>query len=164
MSYKTVRYSAAFAALLLATAALGQSEVAKPVDDPELAQARELLLVGREQIIREDLRLTEGEADGFWPVYAEYTEALAVVRDRKANLVTGFMRAYRAGSFSDEYAKWLIDENFAIKNEWLAIQKKFVRKFGKVLPVVKVARFYQLENKLDAEVDAQLALVVPLVE
>ena len=48
--------------------------------------------------------------------------------------------------------------------DWLRVQQKFVRKFRKVLPEVKVARFYQLENKMDAEVEAQLAVVVPLVE
>jgi hypothetical protein len=39
-----------------------------------------------------------------------------------------------------------------------------VPRFREVLPVLKVARFYQLENKMDAEIDAQLALVIPLVE
>jgi hypothetical protein len=36
--------------------------------------------------------------------------------------------------------------------------------FRTVLPVQEVARFYQLENKMDAEVDAQLALAIPLLE
>ncbi len=30
--------------------------------------------------------------------------------------------------------------------------------------MLKVARFYQLENKMNATIDAELALVVPLVE
>jgi hypothetical protein len=30
--------------------------------------------------------------------------------------------------------------------------------------MLKVARFYQLENKMNADVDAELALLVPLVE
>jgi hypothetical protein len=164
MSYKTVRYLAAFAALLMTTAALGQSEGASLADNPELAQAREVLQAGRELIIREDLRMTEEEAGGFWPAYQDYVAALSVVRDRKAKLVTGFMQAYRDGEFSEEYAEWLIAENFEIKKDWLQVQQDFVQKFRKALPAVKVARFYQLENKMDAEVDAQLALAVPLVE
>lgn len=46
----------------------------------------------------------------------------------------------------------------------LQVQRDFVARFAEALTTVKVARFYQLENKMDAEVDAQLALVVPLVE
>jgi hypothetical protein len=33
-----------------------------------------------------------------------------------------------------------------------------------VLPVRKVVRFYQLENKMDAEIEAELAVFVPLME
>lgn len=65
---------------------------------------------------------------------------------------------------TNEYADGLIKDNFEIKGDLLQIQKKFVRRFRKVLPALKVARFYQLENKMDAEIDAQLALFVPLVE
>lgn len=164
MSPNAYKYLTTILVLLVTSAALGQSDGTALLDDTELANARALLQAGREQIIREDLQLTEEEAIGFWPVYEDYIAALAVVRDRKAKLVTGFVQAYRAGAIGDEYAEWLIAENFDIKAEWLQAQKKFVRKFRKVLPVVKVARFYQLENKMDAEVDAQLAIVVPLVE
>jgi len=164
MRHKTVQFLATITSLLLMMNALGQGESGTALGNPELAQARALLQAGREQIIREELRLTEEEAEGFWPVYAEYIAELAVVRDRKAKLVAGFMQAYRDGTFSDEYAEWLIDENFAIRSEWMRVQQQFLPRFRYVLPVVKVARFYQLENKMDAEVDAQLALVVPLVE
>ncbi len=34
----------------------------------------------------------------------------------------------------------------------------------KILPSLKVAHFYQLENKMNAEIDASLALVVPLMD
>jgi len=161
---KATKFLTMIVALFTITAAHGQGEGAVLVDESGLAEARALLQAGREQIIREDLRLTEAEAGGFWPVYKDYIAALAPVRDRKAELATGFMQAYRDGEFSDEYASWLIAENFNIKKDWLRVQQKFVRKFRKVLPEVKVARFYQLENKMDAEVEAQLAVVVPLVE
>lgn len=164
MSYKTVQFFSVFVGLLMTAAMPGQGEAASPAANPELAKAREVMQEGRELIIREDLRMTEEEARGFWPVYKDYVAALAVVRDRKAELVTRFMQAYSDGSISEEKAEWLIAENFEIKQDWLQVQQRFVHKFRKVLPAAKVARFYQLENKMDAEVDAQLALVVPLVE
>ncbi len=30
--------------------------------------------------------------------------------------------------------------------------------------MLKVVRFYQLENKMDAEIDAELAVFIPLME
>ena len=119
---------------------------------------------GRDQIIREDLDLTEQELAAFWPVYQEYLARLALIRNRKATLISRFLDAYRQGEFTDEFAEWLIRENFEIKHSWAGLQEDFVPRFREVLPVQKVARFYQLENKMDAEVDAQLAIAVPLIE
>jgi len=53
---------------------------------------------------------------------------------------------------------------FGIKQELLDIKKNYLPKFKGVLPALKVARFYQLENKIEAEIDSQLALAVPLIE
>jgi hypothetical protein len=127
-------------------------------------EARNELQAGRDQIIREELRLTAEQQAGFWPIYRAYVARLAPLRDRKSGLVRKFVTAYEAGEFDDEFAEWLIEENFAIKEAWLAVQKEFSAGFRSVLPVQEVARFYQLENKMDAEVDAQLALAVPLLE
>ena len=145
-------------ALFMAATTFGQSQNA------ELETARAELQAGRDQIIREDLQLSEDELSGFWPVYEQYVADLAVVRDRKAVLVGRFLAAYRGGEFTDEFAEWLIAENFAIKDAWVGVQRSYVERFKAVLSVQQIARFYQLENKLDAEVDAQLALIVPLVE
>lgn len=158
MRYNISAISLLVLAFLATEVACGQA------DNSELDMARAQLQEGRDQIIREDLQLSEEELAGFWPIYQEYVTELSVVRDRKAELVGRFMQAYQGGEFSDEFAAWLIDENFAIKEDWAAVQKSYVDQFLGVLPAQAVARFYQLENKLDAEVDAQLALIVPLVE
>jgi hypothetical protein len=39
-----------------------------------------------------------------------------------------------------------------------------VKQFAKVLPGTKVARFYQIENKLDAVVRYEMAGQIPLVK
>jgi hypothetical protein len=158
MRYKALTVLAILLALTISGAAQGQSQNA------QLEAARAELQAGRDQIIREDLQLGEEELSGFWPVYEQYIADLAPIRDRKAVLVGRFMAAYRGGEFTIEFAEWLIAENFAVKGAWTDVQESFVERFKVVLSVQQVARFYQLENKLDAEVDAQMALIVPLVE
>lgn len=145
-------------ALFLSTTLFGQAATS------ELEAARAEMQAGRDLIIKEDLRLDADELAGFWPIYQAYVADMSVLRDRKAVLITRFMEAYQGGNFSDEFAAWLIEENFAVKNEWIRVQKAYVERFSAVLSTQAIARFYQLENKMDAEVDAQLALVVPLVE
>ena len=151
-------------ALLGSVAALGQDSESRALENQQLADARAILQAGREDIIREDLRLSDEESADFWPVYKAYRAEIMAVRDRQARMVADFLEMYRDGALSNDYAETLIEEHFDIKGELLAVQVKFVRKFQKVLPALKVARFYQLENKMDAEIDAQLALFVPLVE
>jgi hypothetical protein len=79
-------------------------------------------------------------------------------------LIADYMRQYESGILTDDYAKEMIDGYFDVKGDLLKIRKRYVRRFAKVLPMLKVARFYQLENKMTADVEAELALLVPLVE
>lgn len=157
------RYLIVIGLSMLAAAAIAEQPV-RSLDNSDLANARALLQAGREEIIRDEMRLTETEAAEFWPAYERYLADLNMLRDRYAELVVGYLHAYREGSVSEEYAVHLIDEYLEIKSTQLDIRKKHLEHFRKALPPRKAARFYQLENKLDAELDAQLALYVPLMD
>jgi hypothetical protein len=164
MNRTIVRYSLILIATFGSVTALAQETGTEVLEDEQLVKARALLQAGRADIIREDLRMSDEEAKGFWPVYENYRADIMEVRDRQGRMIADFLKKYRAGELTNEYAEWLIEEHFAFKNGLLKVQKKHLRRFRKVLPALKVARFYQLENKMDAETDAQLALFVPLVE
>ena len=45
----------------------------------------------------------------------------------------------------------------------IKIRENYAKKFQQVLPAAKVARFYQIENKLDALVNFVLASEIPLM-
>jgi len=164
MRRKTTEYFLMIVVLLGSVAAFGQNSESSAVENQTLVNARALLQAGRADIIREDLRMSDDESVGFWPVYETYHTEIMAVRDRQARMIADFLKMYRDGALSNDYAETLINDYFDIKNDLLTVQKKFVREFRKVLPALKVARFYQLENKMDAEIDAQLALFIPLVD
>ena len=42
------------------------------------------------------------------------------------------------------------------------MKSTFVPRFGKVIPATQVARFFQIDNKLDAVINAELAKLIPL--
>jgi hypothetical protein len=46
----------------------------------------------------------------------------------------------------------------------LAIERKYLPKFRAVLSSLKATRFYQLENQMNAESEAQIAMAIPLVD
>jgi hypothetical protein len=153
------------AAIALLPLTLGSSiALADEVDAEAIAEARALMKSGREELMRGEMQLTESEAAGFWPVYEQYRSEVETIRDRQAKIITTYMEAYWAAELSDDLAKDVLDEHFAISSAILKVEKKYLRKFRKVLPVAKVTRFYQLESKLQAEVDKVLADLVPLFE
>lgn len=153
------------ASLLIVSLTFGHSSVlANEVDAEALAEARELLKSGREELVREELQLTGSEASAFWPIYERYRSDVERVRDRQAKMVSEYVEAYWAAELNDTLAKHVLDEHFAIEGALLKVEKKYLRRFRKALPAAKVTRFYQLENKLDAEIDSSLANLIPLYE
>jgi hypothetical protein len=153
----------AVVALLALTTGISTS-IADEVDAAALTEARALMKSGREELMRGEMQLTESEAAGFWPVYEQYRSDVETIRDRQAAMITTYIEAYWAAELSDDLAKHVLDEHFAISNAILKAEKKYLRQFRKVLPTAKVTRFYQLESKLQAEIDIALANLVPLFE
>ncbi len=151
----------AVAAVTSVSAKGGDSDI---LSDQELANARAMLQEGRETIIREELRMTADEEAAFWPLYEDYRADMMPIQDRYIALIADYMRQYESGELTDEDAEEMLEGYFDIKSDLLRKRKKYVRQFRKILPMLKVARFYQLENKMNAAIDAELALLVPLVE
>jgi len=137
---------------------------ADEIDSEALAEARELLKSGRDDLVREELHLTESEAAAFWPLYEQYRDDIERIRDRQAKMITTYMEAYWRAELNEELAKHVLDEHFAVNSALLKAEKKYLRRFRKVLPASKVTRFYQLDNKLDAEIDVALAGLIPLYD
>ena len=52
----------------------------------------------------------------------------------------------------------------AIETERLKLRQDYLPRFRKVLPDIKVGRYYQLENKIHAVVAYELAKAIPLVQ
>ena len=132
--------------------------------NPQLENARALIQATQEALIRNDLRLTADEEEGFWPLWEEYRAATLPIRDRYVLLIAEYLRRYDAGTLDDAYAERVLTDYFEIKTGLLETRESFVERFAAVLPMLKVARLYQLENKLTADVDAELALIVPLFD
>ena len=161
MRHSAFRAFLAVLALAIASDLPAQGDV---LDNPEFAAARKIIQESQEAIIREDIRLTAAEEEDFWPLYEQYRADTLPVRDRYVTLIADYMRQYESGILTDDYAKGMIDGYFDVKGDLLKIRKRYVRRFARILPMLKVARFYQLENKMTADVEAELALLVPLVE
>lgn len=115
----------------------------------------------RRAIVKANMLLTNSEATIFWPLYDDYRDARYPLGDRKLKLIQDFL-AKRDGMSEDDAAA-LSKESFSIQKDTISLKEKYSSKMSKSLSARTVARFFQIDNKLDAAVDLELAARIPLV-
>jgi len=132
----------------------------KPADNMQIVL--EKLKADKKLLVAENMQLTDAEAKGFWPVYDRYQNELFLLRARTARVIKEYADSYE--TMGDGTARKLLDEYMRIETLRLKLRKAYLPKFGKVLPGVKVVRYYQIENKANAAVDYELAANIPLIK
>ena len=123
---------------------------------------RDKLRADKKLFVAESMGLTESEAKAFWPIYDEYQKALAGLGDRKIKIIKNYADVHK--SMSNETAKVLLDDYLALEADFHKLRYDYLPKFRGALPEIKVARYYQLENKIHAVVNFELAETIPLIE
>jgi hypothetical protein len=134
---------------------------AQTVDD-YVELVRTQLKADKKVVVAEVLQLQAGEGDLFWPLYDEYNSAMYKIQTKRVQLIKDFAANYE--TMTPEKADELILKAFSIKQELLALDKKYYPKFKKVIPVTKAATYFQLENKIETLVNAELAVQIPLLQ
>jgi hypothetical protein len=131
-----------------------------PADNMEIV--KEKIRTDKKLFIATNMQLTESEAKTFWPIYDAYQSELETLVNRKGKLIEKFAANYE--SMSDETAKSLLDNNLSIDSDYQKLRQSYLSKIRGVLPDKKVARFYQLESKIHAIVEFEIARRIPLVQ
>ena len=108
------------------------------------------------------MQLSEVESQPFWNLYNEYQGKLYIVQNKRIALIKDFAENYE--SLTDIKADQLWNSSMAYAQEILKLKKTYYKKFKKILPAGKAARFFQAENKIETMIDAQLAVEIPLIE
>lgn len=120
------------------------------------------LRTNRRAFIDVNLALSEEEAARFWPLYDRYQGEMNAFTDRTVALIGDYGANYR--TLSNEKALQLMQEYLAIEAERVAVRRKYLDEFAAILPGRTVARFYQLENKVDAVLRYDLAAGIPVID
>lgn len=163
MSHQITRALTIALFLFAATMPAG-AQVEEPSVADQIRQVRSLVRSQFREILREELMLTEAERQAFWPLYERYSAEMGVINDRYLGVVTEYVDYYSRGELSDDLANRLIDQYFDVRLDVMKLRQSYVPKFRGTMTGIKVARFYQLENKVQAEVDAALASTIPLAD
>lgn len=132
----------------------------KPADTMELV--RQKIKTDKKLFVAQNLGLTESEAKAFWPIYETYQKKLSPLMERTLKLVEEFALNYN--TMSEEMAQKLVDDHLSIQKERLELVSEYLSQFRKTLPEKKVARYYQLENKINAVTSFEIAARIPLLK
>ena len=152
-----------FGMLLAVALALGAPTALAQVSETDmLQQLRADIQADRQAVVTANLGLTDAQGAAFWPVYREYRAEMGKVGDRLQKLIQDYAKVFE--SVTAEQAKGMVDEMLAIGRDDLKVREAYLPRFRKVLPETKVARFLQIENKIDAIIKYELASVIPLVQ
>jgi len=132
----------------------------KPADNMQIVV--EKIRADKKLLVAENMELTDAEAKAFWPVYEQYQSELFLLRARTVKLIKDYADAY--DKMTNETAKKLLDELITIESLGPKLRQAYLPKFRKVLPEVKAARYFQIENKIQAALMYELAAKIPLMK
>lgn len=142
--------------LFLASMAISQTT------DDYIEIMRSVLKTEKKAVIAEAMTLTETEAELFWPLYNEFNEKMYTVQTKRVQIIKDYADNYE--SMSNEKADELWNSYMGFKMEVLKLNKVYYKKFKKIIPAGKAAKYFQAENKIATLVDFQLAAELPFIE
>jgi hypothetical protein len=132
----------------------------QPADNMDIV--RDKIRTDKKLFIANNMELTESEAKDFWPVYDAYQAEIEKLVKREGQLIEKFAANYE--TMSDDAAKTILDNALSIDMDHQKLRQSYVSKFRGVLPDKKVARYYQLESKIHAIIEYEIARIIPLVQ
>ena len=137
------------------------AEPAAAADEAGLQTLAHAIRANRRALVSVNLNLDSEQAARFWPLYDRYQAEITAVGDRVVKLLDDYTSKY--ADLSDEKALQLMTDYLAAEAERLKVRQTYLPEFAKVLPGRTVARFYQIENKMDAVLRYELAATIPVI-
>ncbi|HTB92771.1 MAG TPA: hypothetical protein VK728_08060 [Candidatus Sulfotelmatobacter sp.] len=130
------------------------------VTDEDIALLRRDLRAKKMQVIGQNMPLSEGEAQKFWPIYNHYVKDLQEVNNQKYALLKQYAEMW--ATMTDEDALIYVRHWLEADGEAQALRLKYVPVVSQVLPGKKAATFFQLDRRLNMIIDLQLFSQIPL--
>lgn len=147
----------------------GTTQTAQPVAtreggssiDQEIAMLRSDLRSNRKQIVAANMKLTDSEAEKFWPTYEQYVTDLVKINDAKYALIKEYLQNT---NMSEEQADSLSKRWLAVDEAVVQLRLKYIPIFRKGLSARGTASFFQIDRRVQLMIDLQLASSLPMIE
>jgi hypothetical protein len=105
--------------------------------------------------------LSDAEVAKFWPIYDTYQRQLELANRRRSVALVGV--AGLGPTIGDLHARNVVKELVAADDTELKARRTLRDRVMKALPARKAIRYLQLESKIRAAQDYDLATTIPLI-
>jgi hypothetical protein len=153
--------SAGFAAAQTAAKAPADPAKVRAEIDKAIEAMRKDARAGKSDILGKTMQLDSTQAAAFWPLYKQYEAELATVNNDRLAIIQDLAEHFDA--LDDAKAKALLDRQVAYEEKKFALIKKYKDEMLKVLPAKTVARFLQVDSRLNKLAELAVASEIPLV-
>jgi hypothetical protein len=149
------------ALLILSMSCLAQAPTSTAGIEKDLDLMRRDLRSEKKQILAMNVSFTADEATRFWPVYDAYAKEMTANYDNFYGVIKDY--AAHQTTLTDAQALSMIKRWNDIQIDLAKTRGKYIPLIEKVVPGRKAALFFQIDRRLYALMDLQIASEIPLV-
>ena len=115
----------------------------------------------RKQVVAVNMKLTDAEAEKFWPTYEQYINELVKINNVKYALIKEYMQN---SNITEEQADGLSKRWVEVDASVVQLRLKYIPIFRKALSAKGTAMFFQIDRRVQMMIDLQLASAIPLIQ
>ena len=134
----------------------------KTADVTDMQALRDAVKSDKKAFVASTMNLTSAEAKRFWPIYDIYQRSVDASNRRRALAIEAVIT--KDQSLSNLYARNLANELIANDEAEIKARRTMHNRVMRALPPRKAARYLQLESKVRAVQDYDIATTIPLIK
>lgn len=158
MTWKLIRLAATFTMFVIAQLCTAQEQPPANLGSA-IEVVRANMQADRATMITQSMNFSDKEGAAFWPIYRKYEYERSMVGDRRVAVIKAYAAKY--STLSDAEAKGMAERMFDCDARLAALKKKYFKQFNAVLPALTLAKFFQLEHRMDLVMDLKVDASLP---
>jgi hypothetical protein len=129
--------------------------------DSAIEVARADMSAERRATISAWMEFSDRHGAAFWPVYRKYEYERSALDDLRVVVIKEYAEKYM--TMTDADAKAISERMFEYDSREIELKRKYFKEFDKVLPTITVAKFFQLEHRIDLLMGLKVESCLPSI-
>jgi hypothetical protein len=127
----------------------------------DLAIVQSVFQKKKSELVKQNIKMSDAQGKVFWPLYETYESKRLAISNQRAAIINDYLKGYDTAT-GQEYTA-LAERTFANDKSMIDLQKSYFKKFADAIGGKNAAKFYQLENYLQAIVRVKIQDNIPFI-